>query len=75
VLAEDLVVEALYAERDLVALVLRRLDRVGRIGRILDRVFRRSRGRSGCFAGGRLIRCCLLPAPIREDGDGGGGPQ
>ena len=47
VLAENLVIEALYAERDLVALVMQRLDRVGGIGSVLDRSFRRSRGRVG----------------------------
>ena len=70
-LAEDLVVEALYAERELVALVLRGLDRVGGIRRVLD-----SDG-SGAVVGesdaastgGGLVAVRLLPATIDDDGD------
>jgi len=48
VLAEDLVIEGLYAERDLVALVLRGLDRVGGVGRVIDGRLRRGSGFGRC---------------------------
>jgi hypothetical protein len=75
VLAEDLVVEALYAERELVALVLCGPDRVGGIRSVLDRRFRRRVGRDRGFGSGGLISLCLSPAPINDEGDRGGDPQ
>jgi hypothetical protein len=76
VLAEDLVVEALHAERELVALVLGGLDGVGGIGRVDDDVLRRwSFGRRSLRTGGRLARVDVPATPIDEDGNAGGADQ
>jgi hypothetical protein len=75
VLAENLVLEALHAERDLVALVLRGLDRFRRERRVCDRrvLFDRRRGSLGSDRCGFFDR--LLPAPKGENGDAGGAAQ